>query len=103
MCFLETAGANVAVIYLHSKDDAEDTVALCRAAGVKATAIQADVAKRDNCVRAVEQCVRELGGLTTLVNNAAIQFPEGSHGTERGLDEACDNVEKVSSLALAAS
>lgn len=83
----------MAVIYFNSKDDAEDTVSICRTAGVKAIAIQADVAKRENCARAVEQCVRELGGLTTLVNNAAIQMPEGS--TDRGLDAACDNVEKV--------
>ncbi len=37
--------------------------------------IRGDLAMEDNCRRAVEQTVTELGGLDVLVNNVATQEP----------------------------
>ena len=37
--------------------------------------IRGDLAAEDNCQRAVEQTVTELGGLDVLVNNVATQEP----------------------------
>ena len=42
------------------------------AKAIGATAIQADAAVEDDCVRTVETAIRELGGLDVLINNAGI-------------------------------
>lgn len=43
-------------------------------AGGRALAIAADVSRLEDCARAVETTVRELGGLDVLVNNAGAHF-----------------------------
>ncbi|MBI2941763.1 MAG: SDR family oxidoreductase [Chloroflexi bacterium] len=63
-------GVDVAVIYSRSRDDAEQTVGDLRERGVRAVAIQADVAD-DAAVRAmVQRAVDDFGCLDILVNNA---------------------------------
>jgi len=44
-------------------------------AGQRCVTIRGDLAMEDNCQRAVEQTVTELGGLDVLVNNVATQEP----------------------------
>ncbi|MBR0560120.1 glucose 1-dehydrogenase [Neokomagataea anthophila] len=66
-------GADVAFLYLEEHDDAQETVRLIEAEGRKALAIAGDVASSSVCKNAVEQVVREFGGLNILVNNAGIQ------------------------------
>lgn len=65
-------GAHVALTYVSSPDQAEDTAQAARALGVRALAIQADSADAAAVVAAVEQTARELGGIDILVNNAGV-------------------------------
>lgn len=66
-------GADVAFIYLNEDEDAQETVKHIEAEGRKALPIKGDIGNKDFCTQAVEQTVKELGGLNILVNNAAEQ------------------------------
>ena len=70
-------GADVAIAYLSEveDEDAARTAELVRAAGQRCVTIRGDLAMEDNCQRAVEQTVTELGRLDVLVNNVATQEP----------------------------
>jgi NAD(P)-dependent dehydrogenase (short-subunit alcohol dehydrogenase family) len=70
-------GADVAIAYLAEAEDedAARTAELVRAAGQRCVTVRGDLAIEDNCQRAVEQTVTELGGLDVLVNNVATQEP----------------------------
>jgi 3-oxoacyl-[acyl-carrier protein] reductase len=67
---LARRGCAVAVNYSRSRDDAERTAADARALGVRAVALQADVADDAQCRRLVASTVRELGRLDVLVQSA---------------------------------
>src|SRR3546814_13770607 len=65
-------GADVAVNYRVSRDEAEDTANACRELGVRAVAIAADVGSDEDCRQLVSAAEEELGGrVRILVNNAA--------------------------------
>ncbi|MTD58952.1 SDR family NAD(P)-dependent oxidoreductase [Amycolatopsis pithecellobii] len=69
---LAAAGLDVVVNYRVSRDEAEDTARECRARGVSAVAIAADVGDDKDCRRLAAEAARELGaGVGVLVNNAA--------------------------------
>ncbi len=65
-------GAHVALTYVRNINRAVETVKASQALGVKALAIRADSADAEALVAAVEQTVRELGGIDILVNNAGV-------------------------------
>jgi 3-oxoacyl-[acyl-carrier protein] reductase len=65
-------GAHVALTYVSKPDQANETAKMARALGVRALSIQADNADAEAVVAAVEQTIRELGGIDILVNNAGI-------------------------------
>jgi NAD(P)-dependent dehydrogenase (short-subunit alcohol dehydrogenase family) len=65
-------GYAVCVNYVRNHEAAGQVVAACRRAGVKAVAVQADVAVETEVVRLFETVDRELGRVTALVNNAGI-------------------------------
>ncbi len=67
---LAGAGADVAITYRGSVQDAEQTVIDLAALGVKAVAIPADVHHEASVAAAIEEATRALGGLDILVNNA---------------------------------
>jgi hypothetical protein len=67
-------GADVAIAYLSEDEDARDTAALVEKAGRRAVLIPGDLTRREQCQAAVDQTVRELGGLDVLINNAAYQM-----------------------------
>ncbi len=69
---LAQEGADVAFTFVSAPDQARETASAAEAQGVKALAIQADVADAGQVVAAVERTVAELGGLDVLVNNAGI-------------------------------
>lgn len=65
-------GAHVAVNYLRDKDAANETCELARAHGVRAIALQADVARIDEAEKLVKQTVEHFGRIDFLVCNAGI-------------------------------
>ena len=67
---LAQRGCSVIVNYAHSRDGAEATAREAAAFGVKAIAVQADVADDAACRALVAAAERELGRLDVLVNNA---------------------------------
>lgn len=69
---LARGGASVAVNYAGNEAAAQDTVEACRALGVDAFAIRADVADADACDAMVKEVVAKFGRLDILVNNAGI-------------------------------
>ena len=64
-------GANVALGYHRSREEAERTVAAARTLGRRAVALQADLANADGCRALVDRAAAELGGLDVLVNMAS--------------------------------
>ncbi|SHE93901.1 SDR family NAD(P)-dependent oxidoreductase [Streptoalloteichus hindustanus] len=69
---LARAGADVAVTYVHSAEQADTVVRRIEALGRRAVAIQADAADAAAVVGAVERTVAEFGRLDILVNNAGV-------------------------------
>ncbi|HEY1741924.1 MAG TPA: SDR family NAD(P)-dependent oxidoreductase [Granulicella sp.] len=67
---LAAAGADAAITYRGSADEAEQTIADLHELGVKAFAVACDVREEDSVMRAVDQVVERFGGLDLLVNNA---------------------------------
>lgn len=65
-------GMDVVFNYIHGEAAANETKALCEAAGVRALAVQADISKSADC-DALIQAAMEFGGrIDVLVNNAGI-------------------------------
>jgi glucose 1-dehydrogenase len=78
-------GANVAINYLTTPDEAsgtEEQVHAClrkvRRHGVRDVLIQGDVSSEDEVVRMVREAAERLGGLDILINNAGIQISRPS-------------------------
>lgn len=87
---LAKLGCHVVVNFSRSKDDAEQTAADCRALGVEAMAVQANVAIDSDCRALIDQTMKAFGRLDILVNNA---------GTTRFID--ADDLEAVDDEAWA--
>jgi pteridine reductase len=68
-------GAAVAVHYGRSGPEAEGLVEALRAAGGKATAVQADLSLPDQASALLPEAVRAIGDIDLLVNSAAIFEP----------------------------
>jgi len=66
-------GADVAIVYLESRGDAEETQRCVEAEGARCLLLEGDVKDQAFCDRAVERTLREFGRLDVLVNNAAFQ------------------------------
>ncbi len=70
---LARAGADVAVNYRGSADEAEGTVERIRALGRRAFAVQADVSKEDDVIRMFDESEAALGPIDIVVSNAGLQ------------------------------
>lgn len=66
-------GASIFIVYKDEHGDFEETRRLVEAEGTRAAGCAGDVGEEAFCQNAVAQCVRELGQLDVLVNNAAEQ------------------------------
>jgi NAD(P)-dependent dehydrogenase (short-subunit alcohol dehydrogenase family) len=66
------AGADVALVYNRSQEEAEDAARAIRAVGRRALVVNADVSDPEDCARLVEATARELGRLDVLVNMASL-------------------------------
>jgi NAD(P)-dependent dehydrogenase (short-subunit alcohol dehydrogenase family) len=71
-------GADIAIAYLSEDDDAEHTKGLVETEGRRAITIKCDLQREEECRRAVEETVSELGGLHVLVNHVGTQTPVDS-------------------------
>jgi NAD(P)-dependent dehydrogenase (short-subunit alcohol dehydrogenase family) len=69
---LAERGADIAVSYRGSRDEAEQTVADVQSLGRRALAVAADVGKVEDCRALVETVAARLGRLDVLVNMASI-------------------------------
>ncbi|OZC63661.1 oxidoreductase [Rhodococcus sp. 15-725-2-2b] len=65
-------GADVAITYNRRPEDAEDVLTAVRRTGVRAMALQLDVADTDSAAGAVEQIAETLGVVDLFVSNAGI-------------------------------
>lgn len=70
--YLAGRGYDVAVHYGGSREGAETTAEACRAQGVRAETVQADLLDHDALSRLVPDAVKAVGPLSVLVNNASI-------------------------------
>jgi 3-oxoacyl-[acyl-carrier protein] reductase len=69
---LTQQGANIVVGYAGSAQAAEETAAICRALGVQAIAVQADVSRPKQCAALFDKTISTFGRVDILVNNAGI-------------------------------
>ena len=69
---LAKQGCNVVVNYCHGEAAAAETVALCKAEGVDAVAVQADVSTAEGCKKLFDEAVSAFERVDILVNNAGI-------------------------------
>jgi len=81
-------GADISIVYLEEKRDANETKRLVEEQGRECVLIEGDVGQEGFCREAVAQTVKEFGKLDILVNNAAEQHPQDSIGriTEKQLE-----------------
>ncbi|MDB5751348.1 MAG: dehydrogenase with different specificity (related to short-chain alcohol dehydrogenase)-like [Ramlibacter sp.] len=86
-------GADVAIVYLSSHEDAEETKRCVEKEGRKCLLIPGDVKDAKFCKQAVERTVQELNGLHILVNNAAFQLH--AHSLQDITDERLDETFKT--------
>lgn len=69
---LAAAGADVAISYLKSENEARQTAEQIRGNGVRGLALACDVRAEKSVLNAVQEVQKEFAGLDVLVNNAAI-------------------------------
>jgi NAD(P)-dependent dehydrogenase (short-subunit alcohol dehydrogenase family) len=67
---LAEAGADVAITFLGSEDEAQATVSALKVAGALAIALRCDVREEASVIATVASAAEALGGLDLLVNNA---------------------------------
>lgn len=71
-------GADVAIVYLNEKEDAEQTRRLVEQEGGRCLLLEGDIGEESFCREVVKQTVDKFGKLDILVNNAAEQHPQPS-------------------------
>jgi len=73
---LAERGADVALTYRESKQEAEQTAEAVRALGRRSTVIETDLRDAAQCERAISDTVAALGRLDVLVNMASLYRPK---------------------------
>ncbi|MBC7938014.1 MAG: SDR family oxidoreductase [Rhizobacter sp.] len=68
---LAAAGAKVCVNYLHNQEQANETVAMIKAAGGEAIAVQADVTKSEAVKNLIDSCTAAFGNTIHILVNVA--------------------------------
>ena len=89
---LARAGCEVAVNYNDSVEAAGQVVDACQEAGVRAIAVQGDVAEDATCRKLVADTANAFGRLDILVNNAGISIPGTLDSYERA---ALDRMRRI--------
>ena len=73
---LGAAGASVMINALHSKDDAQQTVALVEQNGAKAASFVGDITRPEDVAALVAATISRYGSLDGLVHNAAVRMEQ---------------------------
>jgi NAD(P)-dependent dehydrogenase (short-subunit alcohol dehydrogenase family) len=68
-------GADVAIVYLSNRDDAEETARIVEEEGARAITVKADVGKPKAGEKIVGAAIKAFGRLDIVVNNAGEQHP----------------------------
>lgn len=102
---LARRGADVALSYRGSREEAEQTAADVRAAGRKAAVIAADVGKAADCEALVAEVVAQLGRIDAVINMASIYASKDFDATteqdwQRNIDINLRSVFLVSKAAV---
>ncbi|WP_141504943.1 SDR family NAD(P)-dependent oxidoreductase [Paenibacillus luteus] len=92
---LASMGANVAVNYSRSREEAEETATFIQRTGGNAIAIQADVAKEVEVRKMVQHIAERFGTVDMLVNNASITRHIPLHDLDSVTDESWDELYNV--------
>src|SRR5437868_14899700 len=71
-------GADISIVYLEERKDADETKRLVEEHGRKCLLIEGDVGQEEFCRKAVDRTVTEFDKLDTLVHNGAEQHPQDS-------------------------
>lgn len=72
-------GANVAINYFNRLEPAQKVQKACEESGVKAVVIKADMTSTSEAKRAVQETIKQLGGLDLIISNAGwTRFSEWS-------------------------
>jgi NAD(P)-dependent dehydrogenase (short-subunit alcohol dehydrogenase family) len=71
-------GADLSIVYYNEHIDAKQTKREVERYGRTCLLIPGDVGDESFCKQAVDQTLKELGGIDILVNNAGVQYPEES-------------------------
>jgi NAD(P)-dependent dehydrogenase (short-subunit alcohol dehydrogenase family) len=71
-------GADISVVYLEERKDANETKRLVEKHRSKCLLIEGDVGQEEFCRKAVDQTMKDFGRLDVVVNNAAEQHPQDS-------------------------
>ena len=69
---LAECGADIVVNYSGNEAAANETVNMCKEAGVNAAAVKADVSDYKQCEEMFENVIKEFGKIDILVNNAGV-------------------------------
>ena len=90
---LAAAGADVAVAYHRSADEARATAAQIDDLGRRGLAIQADLSKPADCARLIDSAAETLGRLDVLINMASVYGPEPLEEVDADAWDAVVNVD----------
>jgi glucose 1-dehydrogenase len=85
LSFAKSNEYSAVVINSRKAEEAQEVSEELKKLGCKSTAIEADISKEGECIRLIEETVKEFGRIDVLVNNAGIQ--DDLPLTEINLDE----------------
>ena len=98
---LAAVGADVAIHYRWSREEAETVASQLRSAGRRSVVLEGDLARPEDCRKVVAGAMRELGGLDFLVHSAANFHRAALEDTDETLWDSAMNVNARAGFLLA--
>jgi NAD(P)-dependent dehydrogenase (short-subunit alcohol dehydrogenase family) len=98
---LAEAGADVAVHYHSSREDAEDAVRQIRSLGRRAASVAADLSVPEDCRRAIQEAAGAVGALDLLIHSASNFYRSTLEATDEHLWDSAMNVNARAGFLLA--
>jgi len=98
---LAAVGADVAIHYRRSREEAETVASQLRSAGRRSVVLEGDLARPEDCRKVVAGAMREFGGLDFLVHSAANFHRAALEDTDETLWDSAMNVNARAGFLLA--